>query len=72
MDNWSPGEWATFFLSAGGFVTVICVQIANAVISIRNGRKADANAARIDENTQITKFTQATVQTAVDTARKDP
>jgi hypothetical protein len=61
MSSWTPGEWGMFFVSAGGFVTVIAAQIANMVVSIRNGRKADVNAAKIDANTEITQATHAAV-----------
>jgi hypothetical protein len=61
MSSWTPGEWGTFFVAAGGFLTVIAAQVTNMIISIRNGRKADANAAKIDENTAITKVTASAV-----------
>jgi hypothetical protein len=64
MSSWTPGEWGTFFVAAGGFVTVISVQVANMIISIRNGRKADTNSALITENTAITKVTASAVGAA--------
>jgi hypothetical protein len=43
MATWTPEQWTTFFVGAGGFAAVLIVQITNMIISIRNGRKVDAN-----------------------------
>jgi len=43
MNTWTPAEWTTFFVAAGGFITLIATQITGVVVSIRNGQKADAN-----------------------------
>lgn len=36
-------------------LTTLCGVIAGIVVSLRNGKKADATAAKVDENTQLTK-----------------
>lgn len=63
MASWTPDQWNTFFIFAGGFVTMVAVQVTNMILSIRNGRKTDNAAvttgAKIDANTIITKATQA-------------
>lgn len=43
MNTWTPAEWTTFFVAAGGFVTLIAAQVTGVIVSIRNGQKADAN-----------------------------
>jgi hypothetical protein len=43
MSSWTPAEWTVFFVSAGGFVTLIATQVTGVIISIRNGQKVDAN-----------------------------
>ncbi len=64
MSTWTPAEWATFFVSAGGFIAVLAAQIMSIIVSIGNGKKADANAAKIDTtaakvdaNTALTQIT---------------
>lgn len=43
MANWTPEQWNTFFIFAGGFVVMVGTQITNLLISLRNGRKVDSN-----------------------------
>jgi hypothetical protein len=43
MKTWTPAEWGLFFTSAGGFVIVLSGQIIGIIVSLRNGRKVDAN-----------------------------
>lgn len=48
MENWTPAEWTTFFVAAGGFVTLIATQVTGVIISIQNGKKADINSQKLD------------------------
>src|ERR1700733_1694617 len=54
MGAWTPDQWNSFFIFAGGFVTLIAVQVTNMVISIRNGHKTDSNSNKLDANTLMT------------------
>jgi len=54
MASWTPEQWNTFFIFAGGFIVLIATQLTNMIISLRNGKKADVTASKIDDNTQMT------------------
>jgi len=52
--SWTPEQWTTFFISAGGFAAVLAVQLTNMIISIRNGRKTDVASNKLDVNNVLT------------------
>jgi hypothetical protein len=54
MASWTPEQWTTFFISAGGFAAVLAVQLTNMIISIRNGRKVDSGNVKLDVNNSMT------------------
>ena len=62
MGSWTPDQWNTFFIFAGGFVTMILIQVSNMIVSLRNGRKVDTAAVethdKLDLNTTLAKQTQ--------------
>lgn len=51
MKSIDPAQWAILVTALGGLVTAI----GTLVSSIRNGKKADAAAQKIDDNTALTK-----------------
>jgi hypothetical protein len=66
MSSWTPAQWNSFFIYAGGFVVLVIGQVSGVILLIRNGRKTDANSEKLAENTVMTKATKDSTDGIVD------
>lgn len=58
MLSWSPAEWSVFFVAVAAFVASVAATVTSAYSAIQSRKakeRGDANSAKIDENTKITR-----------------
>ena len=73
MSSWTPDQWNTFFIFAGGFTVMTLTQVANAIISIFNNIKgtrtqeiAVKTAEGVKANTVLTQLTHDNTNNKMD------
>lgn len=54
MASWTPQDWGIFLTVLSTFVVTLGGVITNILISLRNGRKADVTADKLETNNQLT------------------